>query len=316
MTALWITLGVLGGALVLGAVVTFFLTIIIYRRLLVRETPDKWSREAPLPDDAEYRAMFAEGKKWAAEHEDRRREVFVENDGLRLAGEFFDFGSERAAIIIPGRTETLYYSYYFAEPFRAAGCSVLVIDNRAHGCSEGKNSALGFEEFRDVLAWSRMLHDGLGVARVTLHGICIGASTALFAAISGECPEYVDSISVEGMYPTFYVSFMNHMKYEQSTKPRYPFGIETMFWIRTFTGAHPVGDGPKKRISELEKPILMLHSREDLFSPPAKAGEMFEKCPAAEKKLVWFGRGAHSRVRINNVERYDEAIGDFISGLR
>ena len=314
MTWLWITLGAIGGAIVLGALVTFFLTILIYRGLLVRDTPDKWSYEAPLPDDAEYAAMFEEGAKWAEKYAECRREVSVESDGLRLAGEYFDFGAERAVIIIPGRTETLKYSYYFAEPFRAAGCGVLVVDNRAHGLSEGDRSSLGFREYRDVLAWCRLLHDELGVKRVTLHGICIGASTALFAAVSPECPDYVDSLSVEGMYPTFYISFMNHMKYEQSDKPRYPFGIWTMFWIRTLTGARPVTDGPIKRIGRLEKPILMLHSREDLFSPPANAEQMYEKCKAP-KKLVWFEHGAHSRVRINNVESYDAAIGEFVRGL-
>ena len=311
MLWLWIVLGVLA----LGGIgFTFFVASIIYRRLLVRETPDKWSREAPLPDDDEYKSMFEIGARWLETYKNHRREVSVESEGLRLAGEFFDFGSKRAVIIIAGRTETLLYSYYFAAPFRAAGCSVLGIDNHAHGLSEGKRSALGFREYRDVLAWARMLHDEYGIARVTLHGICIGASTALFAAVADECPEYVDSRSVEGMYPTFYISFMNHMKYEQSDKPRYPFGIWTMFWIRALTGARPVADGPIKRIGQLKKPILMLHSREDLFSPPKKAEEMYGLC-RAQKKLVWFEHGAHSRVRINNKESYDAAIGEFVREL-
>lgn len=311
MLWLWITLAVLA----LGGIgFTFFVASVIYRKLLVRETPDKWSREAPLPDDAEYASMFAEGAKWADRYAECRREVTVESDGLTLAGEYFDFGSKRAAIVIPGRTETLLYSHFFAEPFRAAGCSVLVIDNRAHGRSGGKRSALGFREYRDVLAWAKLLHDSFGVERVTLHGICIGASVALFALTAKDCPDYVDSLTVEGMYPTFYISFMNHMKYEQSTKPRYPFGIEVMFWSRLLTGARPATDGPKKRISLLKKPILMLHSREDLFSPPEDAQKMFDIC-TAQKKLVWFDRGAHSRVRINNTESYDAAIGDFIRSL-
>ena len=311
MLWLWITLG----ALALGGIgFTFFVASIIYKKLLVRETPDKWSREAPLPDDDEYKSMFAIGREWFEKYKDCRREVSVESDGLHLAGEFFDFGSNRAAIIIAGRTETLLYSYYFAEPFRAAGCSVLVIDNRAHGLSDGKRAALGFREYRDILAWASMLHDDFGVKHITLHGICIGASTAMFVLTAKDCPDYVDSLTVEGMYQTFYISFMNHMKYEQSDKPRYPFGIEVMFWAWVLTGARPATDGPIKRIGKLTKPILMLHSREDLFSKPDKAQELYDKC-FAPKKLVWFDHGAHSRVRINNTEAYDEAIVEFVRGL-
>lgn len=307
----WIALGVF---LFLFLFPTLAMSSVIYTVLLVRTKKEKWGRECSIPDDEEYLRMFNEGMEWNDRYKDRKREVEITSDGFHLVGEYFDFGGKRAVIIVPGRMESLLYSYFFAEPFRRAGCNVLVIDNRSHGLSDGKVSSLGYKEYRDLIAWSRLLHDELGNDAVTLHGICIGASGALFAAVSDECPEYVDSLAVEGMYVNFYESFVNHMKVDRRSTPRFPFVIEVMFWIRVISGANVVTDGPIKRIPRLRKPILMLHSREDEFSLPDKAQELYDAC-TAPKELVWFDRGAHSRIRINNHEAYDEAIIRFMDGL-
>ena len=55
----------------------------------------------------------------------------------------------------------------------------------------------------------------------------------------------------------------------------------------------------------------MIHSKEDKFSLPEKAQELYDKC-SAPKKLVWFDHGAHSHIRINNVLEYDKTIKDFL----
>ena len=112
--------------------------------------------------------MFDLGMDWARENEARKRPVSIENEGLKLAGEYFDFGHKRCAIIFPGRTESLCYSYYFAQPYAEAGCNILVVDSRAHGLSEGKYNYCGTREWSDVIAWSRFAHDRLqrrGAAR-------------------------------------------------------------------------------------------------------------------------------------------------------
>lgn len=289
---------------------TIVLSGVIYTALLVRTKPEKWARECSLPEDEEYLGMFNEGMAWERENAACKTEVTIENDGFRLAGEYFDFGHDRAVIVLPGRMESLLYSYYFSEPYKRAGWNVLVIDTRAHGLSEGKFNSLGYKEYRDVLAWGRMLHDRFGVREVFLHGICIGSSTALFALTSPDCPDYFCGMTAEGMYVTFCESFKFHMT--EKNRPLFPFLYETMAYIRVFSGANVVTDGPVKRIGRLKKPILFLHSREDIYSLPARAEELYAAC-TAPKKLVWFDHGAHSRIRPVDREAYDSAIVDFLN---
>ena len=304
----WIWIAV-GAILVFFLLPTMLMSGIIYTVLLVRTKSEKWDRSCSIPDDEEYVGMFREGLAWEEKWKEHKQPVSIVSNGLKLVGEYFDFGGKRAVIIVPGRMESLLYSYYFAEPYRQEGCNVLVIDNRSHGLSEGKVSCLGFREYRDLQAWSRMLSERFGTTQVVLHGICIGASASLFALTDRNCPDCLCGMVADGMYTTFCESFKNHML--EDKHPLFPFVAEVMLYIRLISHANVVTDGPVKRIRQLQKPILFIHSRADSFSLPEKAQQLFDACPA-EKRLEWFEVGAHSRVRVNNPERYDRVIREFL----
>ena len=307
-----ILLIVFGVLVLFGILPTLVMSSVLYTVLFVRNKPEKWNRECSIPDDEEYKRMFDIGLSWGETYKDRITPVEIKSGKYRLYGEYFDFGFDRAVIIIPGRMEALRYSYYFAEPYREAGYNVLCIDNRSHGESDGRYASLGFKEYRDILNWAAFLHDTYGMKKVILHGICIGSSVALFALTSPDCPEYLAAMTADGMYTTFYESFKNHMK--EDKHPNFPFSYGVMFLLWIVAGAHPMTDGPIKRIGKLQKPILFIHSKEDVFSLPEKAQVLYDKCQS-EKRLVWFDHGAHSRVRINDPEGYDRAIIGFYRDL-
>ena len=42
---------------------------------------------------------------------------------------------------------------------------------------------------------------------------------------------------------------------------------------------------------------------------------MYDSCPSEKKRIVWFDKGDHSRVRINNPEQYDQAIMAFAESI-
>lgn len=307
---LWIIIIVL---IILAVSPLFVLPYILYSILLVRgKDKKKWGRECPDPEDEEYKRMFDIGAAWEKEYHERKTEVDITSEGFHLFGEYFDFGGKNAVIIIPGRMESLLYSYYFAEPYRKLGFNVLVIDNRSHGLSDGTVHCLGYKEYRDLINWGRLLHERFHNEKVFFHGICIGASAALFALTSDDCPDYFAGMVSEGMYTTFYDLFKNHMV--EGHHLVYPWSPLVMMYIRLFSHADAVHDGPIYRIDRLDKPILFLHSKEDRFSLPSEGEMVYNKCNS-KKKLVWFDKGAHSRIRINNPEGYDKAIFDFYKEL-
>ena len=310
----WVAV-VLGAALLGGVIFTFVIAWKVVKMHLVRPNQETWNRGVcSCPEDDESNRMFLEGMDWYAENKDYARAVSVTSEGLRLAGEYYDFGFDKAVLLLAGRTEALTYSYYFAAPYRALGYNILVIDNRAHGLSEGKRNCVALREYRDVMEWVKLLNGTLGNQKVLLHGICIGAAAALYAATEPDGPDCIEALITDGMYVNFGESFRNHMI--ELKKPIFPVYGECMLLITLFTGKSPVRFGPQNRVGSLSVPILMLYGKQDAYSVPEKSQLLYDLCAAPIKRLVWFDKGVHSHLRINAPEKYDAAIGDFLREIQ
>lgn len=283
----------------------------VYQEQLVRTSKEKWGRVCSAPDNEEQFQMWNDGVKWAEENRDRMTEVETENDGFHLFGEYYDFGADRCVIILPGRCESLMYSYYFAEPYKKAGFNVLAIDTRCHGKSDGKYNTIGVKESRDVLRWARLAKEKLNNKEVWFHGICIGTSAGIFAMTDKDCPEYVKGFVTEGCFVSFRETFKRHMIAEK--RPLFPVLDLVMLLINRHTGTNVYKDKPISAIKKLkpETKVLFLYGKKDIFSVPEKTQQLFDACSAKNKKLVWFSEGGHSHLRINNTEKYDKVIFDF-----
>jgi esterase/lipase len=215
-------------------------------------------------------------------------------------------------MILSGRTEGLRYGYYFAIPYAKNGCNILVIDPRAHGLSDGEFNTVGFEESLDDIEWVKFLHKECGVKEVVFHGICIGAAGGMYALTSEKCPDCVVGMTTEGMFPCFAESMKNHLiEKKKPVKLFFPF-IDA--WMKKYTG-HSMKKGPIHVIDKLQKPLLMLHSKEDIYSTPEYAQKLYDLAGSKEKKLVWFEKGKHSMLRISDTEKYDCAIAEFLQKL-
>ena len=308
--SIWAWIGI--GAAALFVFPALLISSVVFCKPLVRTPSRRGERFPCFPEDEEYMAMWEEALRWREEQAGKRRDVSVRSGRLALCGEYYDFGGDRAVIVLPGRTECCIYSAFFAEPYREAGYNVLLIDSRGTGRSEGWINCLGFREWRDVLRWAELLHGELGNREVTLHGVCIGCGTALRTCVRPETPEWITGMAAEGMFQCFYDTTKNHM-IDSHRKP-FPVLQALMIWIRLFCGGSAAFDGPKRDIRRMHRPLLMLHSREDIFSTPDKAQELFDRCPPGKKRIVWFEHGRHSRVRLINTEEYDRAVKSFIQG--
>ena len=132
MTPLATILIIVGAVIVAGGIFWYlfmwYVSWRVFQGTLVRTSPEVWARACSEETNEEQLAMWNEGLAWAEGHgvdiqatmngEMKQgktyRDVTIENDGLHLYGQYFDFGHKRACIIIPGRCESLMYSYFFA----------------------------------------------------------------------------------------------------------------------------------------------------------------------------------------------------------
>ena len=281
-----------------------------YHQTLSRRTADTWGRDLPSDLPEESKKMYEIGLKWSEENKDFKHDVHIQNEGLNLYGEYYDFGKTTTVVVLSGRTESLKYGYFFAVPYYKR-CNVLVLDPRAHGLSDGKYNTIGFEESKDLKKWVEYIHDEYKIDSFIFHGICIGAAGGIYSITLRKCP-YVKAIITEGMFTRFYESMKNNLI--EKKRPVFIFIDLLDYWMKKRT-KHSMKFGPIDVIDKLDVPLLMLQSKKDIYSLPENAEKLYNKAGSKVKELVLFDKGKHSMVRINNMEKYDNSINNFLDKL-
>ena len=282
----------------------------VFLHTLSRIKSGGWGRECSAPDNPEQMAMWNEGIEYMKQFEDKKEEVQIENDGLKLYGEFYNFGGTKTVIFLCGRCECLIYGYYYAKPYRESGYNLLFIDPRAHGLSEGLFNTCGIKESQDVLAWMKFIRDTKLQKSFTLHCVCVGGATGLLAATDPKNENYIDKMVFDGVFMNFLDSYSRH--YVALGHKKFPVFYQVWFWFKAYNHVSIKKSNPLECIKKVDFPVLFLHCRNDQFSIPDNLSKVYEACPSKEKSIVWFEEGSHSHIRNHDMEKYDSAVKEFV----
>ena len=180
MLILYILLGIAVLALLI-AYLCFRMAFYVSKKIVIG--PDDY----PIPDGDIYEPHREQMVAWMKECRAMRREdVSIQSfDGLTLRGYFYEYA--------PGAPIELMMHGYRGDAERdlcggVQRCfsmkrSVLLVDQRACGRSDGHVITFGIHEHRDCLAWARYLQERFGKdVPVILTGISMGAATVMIAA--------------------------------------------------------------------------------------------------------------------------------------
>lgn len=269
-------------------------------------------------DWSQYKDMLAIRKKFMLEqpHED----VYIESfDYLRLHGVYFPainntYEGKRVVICLHGYTSrslqdfTGLTDYYFRH-----GYAMLQVDARAHGESEGKYIGFGCLDRKDLLKWIDWVIDKCGQdTEIILHGISMGASTALMA--SGlMLPKQVKGIVSDCAFTSPKEVFSHVLKtmYHLPTFPVIP-GADVV--NRIFAGYGMDECNAKREVEKATVPILFIHGDKDTFVPTRMCKEIYECC-ASPKKLLIVEGAAHGESYYKDTEAYEAALDDFLDNV-
>lgn len=257
--------------------------------------------------------MFNQGMKWREEHLDKKKDVEVVSQGIKLVGEYFDFGFKKSIILMPGRTETCYYACYYAPTFVESGYNVLTIDPRAHGLSEGKILTLGKLEGLDLIEWSKLLHDKYGVESIVLYGLCGGGTASCVALLDKDCPNYIKGFISDGMFYSFFNVYRRHIIDEKH--PVYPVIWEVLGKIKRRNEVNPYKLTPKNLIDKVKVPTLFLTGELDKFAISKETYKLYDLCGSKQKQIHLIKNARHSHLRYDNLKDYNEAVIPFLKSI-
>lgn len=146
-----------------------------------------------------YRDVIDAGRDWLLKHPPVPMEM-TSYDGLKLRARFYGNPDARGILVACHG-----YRSSGARDFAPAmgfyhdhGFSILLIDERAAGESEGKYITFGVRESRDIRDWCRLMQERFPDKRVLLAGISMGASAVLMTA--DDLPENVAAILADCGY--------------------------------------------------------------------------------------------------------------------
>lgn len=265
-------------------------------------------------DWTQYMPLMEERKEFmlAQPHED----VWITSgDGLKLHGTFFPNGGAKKAVICfhgytsQGMSDYIGLSHYYLEH----GFAMLLVDERAHGQSEGTYIGFGCLDRLDALKWIQWITETIGEdVSLLLHGISMGGATVLMT--SGlELPGSVKGIISDcGFTSPKYV--FTHVLHSMYHLPAFP-----MIQIADLVNRKKAGYGldecnAAREVQKATVPILLIHGSNDTFVPCSMCEEIYENCRSPKKKLIVTG-AAHAESYYKDMKAYEAALDEFIGGV-
>jgi len=212
-------------------------------------------------------------------------------DGVTLHGWFIAGRSSQVLLFFHGNAGNISHRLDSIRQFQDLGLSVLIIDYRGYGQSEGRTTERGI--YRDADAAWRYLIEGRGIAAsdIVIFGRSLGGSAASWLAARHQPLALI----VES-------SFTSVPDVAQELYPWLP-----VRWLTTLS--HATGD----YVRDVRSPILIIHSREDDIIPFHHGEDIF--AAANEPRTLLVLRGGHNDAFLADESTYIEGLRTFLAGL-
>ena len=266
--------------------------------------------EFPIPEGQVYEPFREQMVAWMKECRGMDREnVSIQSfDGLTLRGYFYEYA--------PGAPIELMMHGYRGEAERdlCGGVqrafvmkrSVLLVDQRACGRSDGHVISFGINEHRDCLSWARYLQQRFGNdVPIILTGISMGAATVMIAA-GQDIPENVVGVIADCGY-TSAKEIIQKVIQDMHLPPKlsYPF---VKLGARLYGGFDLESFSPIDGMKKCKVPVFFVHGEADDFVPCDMSRACSDAC-VQENVLHTVPGAGHGLAYLVDPEGYKEAVG-------
>ncbi len=210
-------------------------------------------------------------------------------DGVTLHGWFIAGGSPRVLLFFHGNAGNISHRLDSIRQFRNLGLSVLIIDYRGYGQSEGRTTESGI--YRDADAAWRYLTETRGVRpnNVVIFGRSLGGSVAARLAAR----QHPLALIVES-------SFSSVPDIAQELYPWLP-----VRWLSRLSHA------TRDYVRDVDCPVLVVHSRDDEIIPFHHGQAIFAAAP--EPRTLLTLRGSHNDAYLRDERSYIEGLWAFLT---
>lgn len=237
--------------------------------------------------------------------------IIASRDGLKLYGRYYH--------VKDGAPVELLFHGYRSCAFRDCsgghalsrkmGFNSIVVDQRAHGESEGNTITFGIQERCDCLLWIEYARSRFGPdTPIILSGLSMGAATVLMA--SGlDLPENVQCIIADSPF-----SSPASIIEKVCGDLHYPVALCRPFLhlgARIFGGFRLNDCTAKDAVRNAKVPILLIHGEDDLFVPCEMSNDIAACCASPVTVHIFPGAG-HGLSYLVDPLRYEQEVYRFL----
>lgn len=311
MNAFEITLTVIGALAVIILLGSFICFLKVFYSPKRKPLPEG---QYDIPKGRIYEEFREDMIRWQKQLREMRSESFEirSRDGLTLRGKYYEY--EKGAPL-----EIMFHGYEGnaerdlsggVERCFNLGRNVMIINQRAHGDSEGHVTTFGYKEKLDCIDWINFAIERFGKEqKIIITGISMGAATVLMAA-GEELPDNVVSVLADCPYSSTREIICKIVR-EMHLPVKIIYPLIRLGAI-IFGGFDPNKSEPLAAVKRAKIPIFFVHGDTDEFVPLYMSEKMYEICPTEKAMYISPGAG-HGLAFPKNQEGYYKAVREFES---
>ena len=225
-------------------------------------------------------------------------------DGLKLYARYYPNPDARRAILCAhGYRSTAIGDFYASFEHLYKEASLLLIDERSCGKSEGSYSSFGALEKKDVQLWAEWLDKRVRhKLPLYLYGISMGAATVLLASVL-KLPENVKGVLADCGYTSGNDILHDVFKDSYKVKPRLMTKVLDLYAGRL--GHFHLKDCDVRRaLLNAKLPVRFMHGLDDDFVFPRNTQRNYDACSVEDKDILWVEGAGHACAAVCGGERY------------
>ena len=278
-----------------------------------RYTKESLAAQLDQPAYREIKETSLASTDWVNSHEHEDLRV-MSYDGKLLHAAYLPRENEKGTILLFHGYRScwqidfgLVLPYYYDE----LGYSLLLVDQRAHGLSQGKYLTLGVRERLDVLSWVTYMGQKLGQSEpLILGGLSMGATTVLMASCF-DFPANVRCIIADCGFTSPWDIAKSVLRRDC---PKLPVGLLLPLcsvFTRIFAGFGLRDASTLDAVRESNYPILFIHGTDDTFVPCEMTKQAYTAC-TSPKELILVPGAEHGKSYLAQPERVKAALKRFL----
>ena len=248
--------------------------------------------------------------------------------GYSLSGTFIPNAksTDKTVIFLHGFTENRTIGLYYLEIYLRAGFNVLLVDSRAHGESGGDSVTWGSLEKYDLDQWVSWLAQRIPNGAIGVHGLSMGAATALLHAELNEENKRVAFYVADSPYSDFETLLSLYVRQYLS-----PYTVSLAPWLAKLDVASlllPYANlisyfhsrstfdeaSPLQSVRHVTTPILYLHGEADTLIPASMSLEL-QQATKGPSQLYLFANSKHGAAIFDNHRQYSQVIQHFLKSI-